>query len=528
MTRIYVFSLLLIAVIVSAVSCKRPPEVTPGKGSDAKTELIAAGAIAGGKYTLNVVYFIPSDLDTVPGFKQRLNGVFLYTQHFISQWMTRWGYTNTTLGLPADSAGRLKISIIRGQLGKASYPYDGGAGAVQTEVNTYFASHPLERNSEHTIVIIPTYSYGANGDPSGGPFYGIGRWCFALDYTGLDTINLGKPDDKFSTKWIGGLAHELGHGINLPHNGGAQSENILYGTTLMGYGNGTYGKSPTYLSPADAAILANCQVFSGSLRGDWYADAGGKVNKVFARYDSISASIIVTGKFSANIAVKNIAYYNRKTDGSDNGGYNSVTFASKPIGTDSFYIKMPLSDFRTKANMGYEFTMRLCHENGSITTYTANYKFVNDVPVIDFGDKIVYDKSSWTVTGYSSQETSAEPGAAANIIDGSASTYWHSRWSSNAAVYPHWISIDMGAKLDVNRFTFTQRSSRRVKDIEILTSNNGTSWTSLGSFVLLDSTNPQNITWSAVKNFRYFKLNMKSSYDGQQFAAMCEVGTYKD
>ncbi|NSL87194.1 discoidin domain-containing protein [Chitinophaga sp. Mgbs1] len=527
MTKIFQFLVVTTVLAMIMTSCQKHPEPAAPQDADTKKPDVATEGIANGTYMLNVVYFVPSDLDTVPGYKARLNGVFLYMQNFTTKWMNQWGYTGKTIGLQTDSGGRLKITLIRGQQGKSSYPYEGGANAVMNEVNTYFAAHPTEKKSDHIMVVIPTYSYGANGDPSGGPFYGIGRWCFALDYTGLDTINLGKPDDKFSTKWIGGMAHEMGHGINLPHNGGAQSQNNLYGTTLMGYGNGTLGKSPTYFSPADAAILANGQIFSTVTRTDWYADPGCQVKRVYADYNSGSASIIVSGKFTAVKAVKDIAYYNRNT-GNDNGGYNSVTFASKPIGTDSFRIVMPVSDFRDKGNTNYEFTIRLVHENGSISSYVASYSFVNDVPVITFGDKVVYDKTGWTVAAYSSQETASESGAAANIIDGSGSTFWHSRWSSNATSYPHYITVDMGQALDVNRFTFKQRDSRMVKVIEILTSNNNATWTSLGDFTLAQSTNPQNIVLSSVKNFRYFKLNMKSSYDGQQFAAMCEVGTYKD
>lgn len=189
---------------------------------------------------------------------------------------------------------------------------------------------------------------------------------------------------------------------------------------------------------------------------------------------------------------------------------------------------MPVSDFRDKGNTNYEFTIRLCHENGSITSYVASYSFVNDIPVITFGEKVVYDKTAWTVAAYSSEETAGENGSAANIIDGSGSTYWHSRWSSNATSYPHYITVDMRQALDVNRFTFKQRDSRMVKVVEILTSNDNSTWTSLGDFTLAQTTNPQNIVLSSTKNFRYFKLNMKNSYDGQQFAAMCEVGTYKD
>ena len=522
MTRLHLW-LCTAIVLAATLGCKRSLIDAP-PGGKKNTALTGSNQVTSGPYNLNVIYFVPSDLDTVAGYRERLNGVMLHIQHFISTWMNKWGY-NSTVGLPADSSGRLKLILIRGALTKSQYPYDGGSGAVMNEVNAYFTAHPQEKSSEHILVIMPAYSYGTNGDPSGGPFYGIGRWCFALDYTGLDTINLGKPDDKFSTKWIGGMAHELGHGINLPHNGGAQSLNALYGTTLMGSGNYTYGKAPTYLTPADAAILSVNQVFSSVTRADWYASPNCKVKKVYARYEN--GNIIVSGKFSASKAVKDIGYYHRNRD-NDAGGYTSVTFESKPIGADSFYISMPLADFRDKGNTNYEFTIRFCHENGSITTWTANYAFANGVPVINFGDKIVYDKSAWSIAAYSSQETQQEDGAAINAIDDADNTYWHSRWSSNAASYPHYLVINMGATLDVNRFTFRQRETRRVKDLEILVSNDNSSWTSLGNFTLQDTTDPQNIALPSVMQFRYFKLLMKSSYDGQQFAALSEVGTYQD
>ena len=518
-------AILIAVATMMTFSCKRAVEV-PANGQIRPNAKAGTGdGPQAGLNNLNVVYFIPSDLDTVPDYQQRINGVMVYTQNFISKWMNQWGYANKTIGLPVDAQGKLKMAVIRGAQPKAQYPYEGGAGAVMTEVNAYYSAHPTEKTSDHILVIMPTYTYGSNGDPSGGPFYGIGRWCFALDYTGLDTLNLGKPDDKFSTKWIGGFAHELGHGINLPHNGGAQSQNILHGTTLMGYGNGTLGKSPTYLSPADAAILANGQTFSTVTRSDWYSDPGFQLKKLFAKYQN--GNIIVSGKFTSTKAVKDVAFYHRNK-GNDNGGYNSVTFAAKPVGTDSFYVSMPVSDFRDKGNTNYEFTIRYVHENGSISTYATDYSFANDVPVINFGDKPVYNKSTWSITSFSSQETASENGAAVNVIDDAVNTSWHSRWSSSAASYPHYLVINMGARKDVNRFTFRQRDSRKVKLLEILTSNNGSSWTSLGDFTLLDTTTPQDIILSTAKNFKYFKLNMKSSYDGAQFAALSEVGTYKD
>ncbi|WP_052496529.1 discoidin domain-containing protein [Pedobacter lusitanus] len=518
--------ILLIGSLIVIISCKRVVQ-EPGDGHSGQTHTngTAVKGLYSGIYNLNVVYFVPTDLDTVPGYKERINGVMAYTQNFYKKWLTKWGYPNQSMGLPVDASGKLKMLLLRGTAPKAQYPYEGGAGKMMDEINAYYAAHPGEKSSDHILVITPTYTYGADGDPSGGPFYGIGRWCFALDYTGLDTLNLGKPEDKFSTKWIGGFVHELGHGINLPHDGGKKSENTQYGTTLMGFGNSTFGKAPTYLAPADIAILANCQVFSNTTRSDWYTSPGLKINKFSANYKN--GNIIVAGKFSSTSPVKNIGFYHRNI-ATDDGGYSSVTFATKPIGLDSFYISMPVSEFYDKGNTKYELYIRYSHENGSTTDQVLNYAFENDTPVISYNNKPVYNKSNWTISSYSSQETTSENGAAANIIDGDLLSSWHSNYSASSPGYPHYLVINMGSILDVNRFTFWQRNSRKVKAIEILTSNDALTWTSLGNFTLTDSNNPQDIKLPSVKKFKYFKLNMKSSYDGEQFASLLEVGTYKD
>ena len=525
-----VFSLALFAL---ATSYKKPaPEIMPGDPDNKVTHQqtsVSADEIYTGMRNLNVVYFVPSDNDTIVNFRNRLNGILLQGQRFVRGWMIHWGYNDMTFGLTKDSQGRANIIVIRGQKTKDQYPYRGGGGNVQAEVNAYFAANPGQKTSHHILVIIPAASYAADGDPGGVPFYGMGRWCFTQDYAQMDTSYLGQNTvlGNRATKWIGGLMHELGHGINLPHNGGAQSENLQFGTSLMGRGNYTYGKLATFLSPADAAILSVNEIFSPVIRTDWYTSGGLNLTRLNAGYNTATGSIVVSGRFTSGKAVKQIAFYHRNKD-IDNGGYRSVTFATQPIGTASFYISMPLSDFRQKGNANYELTIAFCHENGSITKVVNDYSFQNDIPVINFEDRPVYSKAAWTVVGYSSQETAAAEGRVTSIIDGNSSTFWHSRWSSGATDYPHIITVDMGASLPVNRFSFKQRNSRRVKNIEILSSNDNVNFTSLGNFVLSNTSSQQHINLGSTTSFRYFKLNFKNAWDGLQFAAMCEVGTYRD
>ena len=51
-------------------------------------------------------------------------------------------------------------------------------------------------------------------------------------------------------------------------------------------------------------------------------------------------------------------------------------------------------------------------------------------------------RTGWTVTA-SDQETTSDNGAVADVLDGSTSTYWHSKWSGAAVPLPHSITIDM-------------------------------------------------------------------------------------
>ncbi|MCS3552422.1 MULTISPECIES: M60 family metallopeptidase [unclassified Sphingobacterium] len=136
-------------------------------------------------------------------------------------------------------------------------------------------------------------------------------------------------------------------------------------------------------------------------------------------------------------------------------------------------------------------------------------------------------ENKWLVIDYTNQETGAENGRAANIIDGNANTFWHSRWSSNPETYPYFITVDMKSSKTVSGFTLTQRNgSRKVREIEIQVSQNNTNWTNLGTFTLQENSVPQNIDLPSTQSFRYFKLVFKSAFDFTQNAAMAEVSVY--
>ena len=151
-----------------------------------------------------------------------------------------------------------------------------------------------------------------------------------------------------------------------------------------------------------------------------------------------------------------------------------------------------------------------------------------EVPTLP-SDPTILDRSGWVVVDYSTQEDQGGEGStgrAADVLDGDINTYWHSCWAGGCvATYPHHITVDMGQNNDIDGFRFVQRQSlsRTVKDIELQGSNDNSTWTSLGDYVLQNIANPQDIDLLSTQNFRYFKFIAKSSYDGTENAAMAEI-----
>ncbi|GGZ64150.1 hypothetical protein GCM10010371_24560 [Streptomyces subrutilus] len=90
----------------------------------------------------------------------------------------------------------------------------------------------------------------------------------------------------------------------------------------------------------------------------------------------------------------------------------------------------------------------------------------------------VLDRAGWTATA-SDEETAGENGRAANVLDGNATTLWHSRWSAPAAPFPHSITIDTHRTAVVSALVYLPRSgvaNGRVGEYAVSLSTDGRSW----------------------------------------------------
>ncbi|MDR2274556.1 MAG: discoidin domain-containing protein [Sphingobacterium sp.] len=525
-----ILNLAVTALVLVAASCSK--SLMPVDEADQNSKLKATtGTISNewrdNPYKLNVIYFVPNDVDSIPNFRKRISRILLDAQEMFASNMNREGFGRKSFGLDLVNDTLINIHYIAGKSGKATYPYSGGNGAVKSEVDSYFTQNPAAQKSVHNLIIIPTYNTDP-ANPGGPPFYGTGTTCYALDYANLDAKNLGIGGDIGwkATVWIGGMIHELGHGLNASHNRMNKTLAPTLGTALMGSGNSTYGISTTSLTATTAATFNNSQVFSTVTRSDWYAAATAEITSLTSSFSN--NRIIVSGKFTTTKPVKDIVVWHDREPFGGNNDYDAVQWATKIIGQDSFRFECPLADFYDLTG-NYEMRIGFMHENGSRSTLGYAYSFVNNLPDLS---KVVTHKllptTGWSVIA----SDSAEPGApASNILDMNRSTIWHTPWSSTQTPQPHYFSVNMSALRTVKGIAFRNRDNLNgaMKDIKIYSSTNGTTWNQIkatqlskvsGSWISVDL--------DATLSTRYLKIESTNSWGDFFYSHLADFGVYSN
>lgn len=292
-------------------------------------------------YALNVVYFVPADMEPFPEYERRISEIMLSVQKFYGEQMTRFGYTGRTFGMSKSEDGKtVNIFLVKSKKSKSEINYNSG-GAVYAEVQEYFNSPECPVNecpakrckhrkmSDHTLIISTSVS-GNDKDPGGVPFYGLGKVCFALDYPLFDMKYFGEKSElgRLFTKWYGGLAHELGHGLNLYHNSGPVGLNERCGTALMGYGNYSLGQNPTYLTPASCATLDCSQVFLTKKLPKKPSPQINELDELAIRFGP--GGCRVSGKLPAKNDVKHVlVYYDKDGYAGVADDYDAQSFVAK-------------------------------------------------------------------------------------------------------------------------------------------------------------------------------------------------------
>ena len=318
---------------------------------------------------LHVVFFLGSDTEPVPDYERRLSELLLYLQQFYGREMQRHGYGARSFGLDIKSPGRVNIIEYKAKNPAAHYPYENGGGwKAAQELEEFFKANPDRKKSQHTLVIMPTWNDEKNGpdNPGGVPFYGMGRNCFALDYPAFDIKHLGQKtrEGQLLTKWYGGLAHELGHGLNLPHNHQTASDGKKYGTALMGAGNYTFGTSPTFLTPASCALLDACEVFSVTPAQKFY-EGRPEVEIKDTAISFKGDQILISGSYKSPQTVKALNVYVQDPPYAVNQDYDAVSFSQR-LGKKSgkFSMKIDKKELDGLTNNEFRISLMFILANG--------------------------------------------------------------------------------------------------------------------------------------------------------------------
>ena len=174
---------------------------------------------------------------------------------------------------------------------------------------------------------------------------------------------------RFNTHYIGGVAHELGHGLSLPHVCERKADRSR-GRALMGGGNHTYGQerrgegAGTFLSAASAMLLSRTRPLAGDL-----PDAR---TRPTCRIDELAASFTggvlrLTGRLTAAPPAHGIAAYNDWAK--VRGDYDAVGWTCK-VGRDGGF-RLAVGEMRPGAS---QLRLLVCHTNGARSRFAFDYE----------------------------------------------------------------------------------------------------------------------------------------------------------
>ncbi|WP_109098061.1 discoidin domain-containing protein [Aquimarina sp. AU58] len=442
------------------------------------------------QHTLNVVFFEPTDVSVNQAFLDRVSNVMLYIQEWYAVQMDAQGYGKKTFGLNINSNGKVKLIKIKGK--KTSSEYSKNRLQIKGEVNNYFRQNPSEKDSQHIFVL------GKEG--SGLPFVGVGKMAFAssknfkLEPTGkyFNGFELKKCDK------LGGIMHELGHGLNLPHMAHRKSD--LPNISLMSFGNRHYqrgNEDETFLLPSSCALLNVSQTFNSRNNGINYYGNNPGVNMVTyeIKKENNQNAIIAEGKFTSSVRPTHIyiGHNGYPKNGNGNPRYDEVTFTTTPGATRnvneySFRLVMPYSDifngYQDNNKNKMALSVYVVTENGRKST-PLQYDYTTDVSKqtpnddVNKSDNVFShtNRSAWTITANSKSGNNI----ASRMIDGDKTTFWHSMWpyiiSSKGN---HVITANFNEWKYINGiYLLSDKKGRyfRPKSVKVETSYYGDNWT---------------------------------------------------
>ncbi len=477
------------------------------------------------QYALNVILFNPTDFTVDESLTTQVSDMMLYIQEWFEKQMDLQGFGKKTFGLMTNKQGNVRVLVVQGT--RPSSYYNGNPGKIASEVHAYLRAHPDAKSSEHYMVL------GKAG--SRVPFVGWGKFGFATTKNfALTPTNKYLGDFRLmTTHFLGGIMHELAHGLNVPHSAARNSQRPK--VSLMSYGNHTYQNGNTidqvYLNKYTAAILDSAQVFNTRDKQFYQQRPAVSLEGYSIQKDAARQATILRGTLKSNVPADYLYAAHQGADGGSD--YGMVPFTTELQPTDvpdeySFNMEMPWSDLfngyqddkKSEVNLAIGVITQTGYRIG-LKSY--NYHITNRIPDSDIEQSVtrfrLSDRSSWTASANS--RGYGDDVSAAYMLDGDKSTMWHSAWYYDIASRgSHVITMDMSEPRQINGvYIYSMQSSLRSfnynpKHIVVETSIDDSTWIRRKEFRVDAVHDAKEITvpFDLPVNARYFRLSIDEVY----------------